>query len=275
MPTATETIRERARQLLADGAVKVVIGYTRVGENGSGATFVSKSEDCDRLVFDETCYTNLTTYLTRPEVKALGRPAIVSKGCDNRSLNLLLSEKKVRREDLHIIGAECPGMDKTVCAWCDHHRPVNFDDLVAADRAPEPAEAAPDPTAGMEPKERWDYWMGEFSRCIRCYACRTVCPTCYCPQCLADKNQPQGIDCTPLSRGNLAWQLSRAFHHVGRCVECGECERACPMEIPLLQFMSGMQQLVRDKFGVEPGEKPDTVSPLGTYREDDKEDFFR
>jgi ferredoxin len=275
MPTATETLRKTARKLLADGTVKVVIGYTRIGDHGTSATFVTTEEDCSRLVFDETCYQNLTTYLLKPEVKALGRAAIVSKGCDNRSLNLLFSESKLKREDLHIIGAECPGMDKTVCTWCSHHKPVNFDDLLPADRTPPGREPAADPAADMTPAERWEFWMGEFSRCIRCYACRSVCPTCYCPQCLADRNQPQGIDATPMARGNLAWHLVRAFHHAGRCVECGECERACPMDIPLLHFMTGMQEVVRERFGCEPGLNPDTRSPLGTYSENDKEEFFR
>ena len=273
--TATELLRAAARRLLADGTVKVLIGYTRTGDAAAAATFVTKPDDCGRLVFDEHCYPNLTRYLTKPEVKALGRPAIVSKGCDNRSLNLLLSEKKLVREDIHVIGVECPGMDKTVCDWCEHHKPLTVDELIPADRVPPGREPAPDPTAAMAPAERWDYWMGEFSRCIRCYACRVVCPTCYCPQCLSDKNQPQGIDSTPGARGNLAWQMVRAFHHAGRCVECGECERACPMDIPLMRFMSGMQDVVREKFACEPGLSAAAEPPLGTYSEDDKEDFFR
>lgn len=268
-------VRETARKLLAEGTVKVVIGYTRSGAGQSAPAFVSKPDDCGRLIFDESCYVNLTRYLTKPEVKALGRPAIVSKGCDNRSVNLLLSEKKIKREDVHIIGVECPGMDKTVCTWCDHHKPVNCDDLIPADHAPAGLARAAGPAADMTPAQRWDYWMGEFSRCIRCYACRVVCPVCYCPQCLADKNLPQGIDSAPLARGNLAWQLVRAFHHAGRCVECGECERACPMEIPLMHFMTGMQDVVRGKFACQPGESPTAAAPLGTYSEDDKEDFFR
>ena len=187
MSNATEQVRARARKLLEEGAVKVVIGYTRV-RDGSAATFVTKPEHCDRLIFDETCYVNLTNYLMKKEVQALGRPAIVSKGCDNRAINLLLSEKKIVRENVHVIGVECPGMDKTVCTWCDHHKPVNYDDFVPADKAVPACEAAADPTAGMDPAQRWDYWMGEFSRCIRCYACRQVCPMCYCPSCLAEKN---------------------------------------------------------------------------------------
>lgn len=274
-PDATETLRQKARKLLADGTVKVIIGYMQAGATEAVATFVTKQEDCSRLVFNEFCYANLTNYLMKPEVKALGRPAIVSKGCDNRSLNLLVSEGKLQRDDVYVIGVECPGMDKTVCTWCKHHKPINFDTLIPADRqAPQPV-AAENPTAGMTAAERWEFWTGEFSRCIRCYACRQVCPTCYCPQCIADKNTPQGIDSTPLTRGNLAWQLVRTFHHTGRCVECGECERACPMDIPLMQFMSSMQDLVRERFKCEPGTDTKTTTPLGTYREDDKEEFFR
>lgn len=274
MSTATEQVQALARKLLEEGTVKVVIGYTRVG-NGSAATFVTRPEDCSRLIFDETCYVNLANYLMKKEVKALGRPAIVSKGCDNRAINQLLSEKKLNREDMYVIGVECPGMDKTVCSWCNHHKPVNYDDFVPADHQAEKREALQDPTAGMSDAQRWDYWMGEFSRCIRCYACRQVCPTCYCPTCLAEKNQPQGVDSTPLTRGNFAWQLVRAFHHAGRCVECGECERACPMDIPLLQFRTGMQELIKEKFGCDPGMVPNQQAPLGTYSDNDKEDFFR
>lgn len=286
MSNATHQIREIAHKLLAEGTVKVVIGYTSVGDGRRAPVFITKPEDCYRLVFDESCYVNLTSYLLKPEVKALGRPAIVSKGCDNRSINLLLAEKKLKREDLTIIGAECPGMDKTVCTWCDHHKPINFDHLVPADHAPEGLEAPADNSQSVlsaaaeihnpqSSQQSWDYWMGEFSRCIRCYACRSVCPTCYCPQCLAEKNQPQGVDGTPVTRGNLAWQLIRAFHHAGRCVECGECERACPMDIPLLKFRSSMQDLIRERFACEPGENPAAIGPLAQYSEGDKEDFFR
>lgn len=276
MSTATDIVRERARQALTNGTVGVVIGYTDLGEGRTGATFVTKPEDCGRLIFNDQCFSNLTTYLTKPEVKALGKPAIVSKGCDNRAINILIREERLKREDVHIIGVECPGMDKAVCVWCDHHAPVMFDgDLIPPDtQAPEPQPRV-DPTEGMSAEERWDHWMGEFSRCIRCYACRQVCPVCHCTRCFAEKNQPQWIDSSPTPRGNLTWNLVRAFHLAGRCVECGECERACPMDIPLSQLSAGMHHLMEERFGAVAGMDAETLAPLASFREDDKEDFFK
>jgi len=274
--SATDIVRERARQVLADGTASVVIGYTELGEGRTSPVFVTSPEEIDRLVFNDECFVNLTGYLIKPEVKALGKPAIVSKGCDNRAINILIRESRLSREDVHVIGVECPGMEKSVCVWCDHHAPVMFDgDLIPPDSpAPDP-EPREDPTKGMTAEERWDHWMGEFSRCIRCYACRQVCPVCHCTRCLAEKNQPQWIDSSPTPRGNLTWNLVRAFHLAGRCVECGECERACPMDIPLSQLSAGMRELIAERFGNVPGMDAETVAPLASFREDDQEDFFK
>ncbi len=275
MSTATEALQQRARQLLADGTVNVVIGYTEIADGQTAPIFAQREAECDRLVFNDRCFVNLTTYLTKPEVRALGPAAIVSKGCDNHAINMLVRERRVERGDVHVIGVECPGMDKAVCAPCDQHRPVTFDgDLIPADTAPSPSETS-DPTDGMGAEARWDFWMGEFARCIRCYACRQVCPLCHCTRCIADMNQPQWIDASPTPRGNLMWNITRAFHMAGRCVECGECERACPMDIPLSRLSDGVRDLMRERFGAVPGRDAETPAPLASFREDDQEDFFK
>jgi ferredoxin len=271
---ATETLRDRARKILEEGTAQVVIGYEMGPTGETRPAFMTRPEDCDQLVFNEKCYANLTGYLNKPEVKDLGRPAIVSKGCDNRTINVLIREARLKREDLYIIGMECPGMDKPVCSWCDQPTPVTYDELIPAE-TPKPApEPITDPLKEMSPEERWSYWMQEFSRCIKCYACRQVCPVCHCPRCITEKNQPQWVDTSPHPRGNLKWNLIRALHLAGRCIECGECERACPMKIPLSRLSHGMRELVREKFEFVPGADPEKVAPLAAFREDDQEDFF-
>ncbi|MBK9968974.1 MAG: 4Fe-4S dicluster domain-containing protein [Holophagales bacterium] len=56
---------------------------------------------------------------------------------------------------------------------------------------------------------------------------------CFCERCVADKTQPQWVESSPHPRGNFAWHVTRALHQAGRCIDCGECERACPVDIPL------------------------------------------
>lgn len=66
------------------------------------------------------------------------------------------------------------------------------------------------------PKERWEFWEKQFSRCVKCYACRQVCPLCYCEVCIADKNQPQWIETSSHTRGNYHWNLIRGVAPVGK-----------------------------------------------------------
>ena len=274
MNKVTEVIRKKAEKILKEGIAKVIIGYENLNGDICTPVFITNPEDCNKLVFNEKCYANLTTYLTKPEVKELGRPAIISKGCDNRAINVLIRESQIKREDIYILGVECPGMDKSVCACCDQHLPVAYDDLIKTD-SPVKLEKVEDPLKDKSPEERWQYWLNEFSRCIKCYACRQICPICHCVRCAAEMNQPQWIDSSPHPRGNLKWNLIRAFHLAGRCVECGECERACPMEIPLSAFSRSMKELINEKFEFVPGMDAEKTAPLASFKEDDKEDFFK
>ena len=36
------------------------------------------------------------------------------------------------------------------------------------------------PFKAMGLDERFDYWFGQFSQCIKCFGCRDACPICYC-----------------------------------------------------------------------------------------------
>ena len=45
----------------------------------------------------------------------------------------------------------------------------------------------------MTADERFAFWQGELSRCIRCNACRDVCPACTCEKCVFD-NPNSGVE---------------------------------------------------------------------------------
>ena len=127
----------------------------------------------------------------------------------------------------------------------------------------------------MDPDARWAWWSAEFARCVRCHACREVCPLCFCERCLADKTTPQWIESSPHARGNVAWNISRALHLAGRCVGCGECERACPADIPLGLLNAKLAAVVADRFDYRAGDDPSVPSPIGTFRADDEQEFIR
>lgn len=86
----------------------------------------------------------------------------------------------------------------------------------------------------MTPEERFAFWQKELSRCIRCNACRNVCPACTCEKCVFD-NPKSGIEnkAPASSFEEQNFHLIRAFHVAGRCTDCGECSRVCPQNIPL------------------------------------------
>jgi len=206
----TQSLRDIAARALSDGKVAVVIGYERPdGATSSVPVFIRKPEDAGRLVFDDRCYGNLAVYLSRPEIRSMGRTGVVVKGCDLRAVRVLLREHVVKREDLLLIGVRCEGVGEPrlrKCAVCSVHNPDDCDIVVGepVEGAPSDAALESEDVAAMEGKsleERWAYWQGQLSKCIRCYACRQVCPLCYCKRCVVEKSMPQWIETSPHLRG--------------------------------------------------------------------------
>lgn len=98
---------------------------------------------------------------------------------------------------------------------------------------------------------------------------------CCCDRCIADMNQPQWLDTSAHPLGNFAWNITRAFHLAGRCINCGECERACPVDIPLMTLNRFLARQVRDHFdGYLAGYDTDDYQPFASYKPDDNESFI-
>jgi ferredoxin len=160
------------------------------------------------------------------------------------------------------------------CKTCQHPTPLIFDKLVGDKRKGSPA--CYDDIKALEektPEAKREFWQDQLNRCIRCYACRNACPLCYCDGCILDKLKPQWVKRSVDTAENAMFHLTRAFHLAGRCVSCGECERVCPVSIPLMKLNRKMEKDVKELFNFEAGKDPAAQPLLNTFKIEDPDDF--
>ena len=123
------------------------------------------------------------------------------------------------------------------CKACKTKKLVACDELLEGENGEDVPSARFDEVEKLEamtPDERFAFWRNELSRCIRCNACRNVCPACSCEKCVFDNPKSGMENKAPADsfEENL-FHVIRAFHVAGRCTDCGECSRVCPQHIPL------------------------------------------
>lgn len=162
------------------------------------------------------------------------------------------------------------------CVHCKSGKVVYFDEMLGENGQEHPDCGRFDEVKALEaktPEERFDFWQKELSRCIRCNACRNVCPACSCEKCVFD-NDRSGIaqKAAASSFEEKNFHIIRAFHVASRCTDCGECSRVCPQNIPLhllnRKFILDMNEL----YGTyQAGADFDSRPPLMDFRKDDCE----
>ena len=115
-------------------------------------------------------------------------------------------------------------------------------------------------------EERMAFWEKEMSRCIRCYACRNACPLCVCrDHCIATSRTPQWVTQADGVRDKMFFQIIHATHLAGRCTGCGECQRACPVGIPVLLLKRTLNRQVETLFAYRAGVDVEGTPPLLTF----------
>ncbi len=125
----------------------------------------------------------------------------------------------------------------------------------------------------MTADERFEFWQNELSRCIRCNACRDVCPACTCEKCVFD-NPKSGVENKAAANSfeEKMFHIIRAFHVAGRCTDCGECSRVCPQHIPLhllnRKFIKDMDMFYGE---YQAGEEVGSRAPLVNFTTEDVE----
>ena len=164
---------------------------------------------------------------------------------------------------------ETKGLLADKCLHCQHPNPLVHDHMIGP--AIEPQGVADDyaDLAALErlsTQERFDFWKRQMGRCIRCYACRNACPLCVCKHvCLADSREPHWLSAEATLQEKWLFQVMHALHLAGRCTECGECQRSCPMGIPILLLKRMMNRELKELFNYQAGVSLDAVPPLHTF----------
>jgi formate dehydrogenase subunit beta len=165
------------------------------------------------------------------------------------------------------------------CLACELPTPAEYDILLGEERKPSPKlKVSGQDIAKLKEltsAERWAKWQEEFSRCIRCYACRNVCPACFCERCFVEETEPPWVMPMPQWPDNLIFQAIRSIHVAGRCTDCGECERVCPVNIPLRSLTREMYDIVGELFKFKSGMDKDAQPLMVHYEQTEAEDFFK
>ncbi len=161
------------------------------------------------------------------------------------------------------------------CISCKSKKHVAYDELLGEDGNVLDSDRFDEveKLEKLSPDERFVFWQNELSRCIRCNACRDVCPACTCEKCVFDNPaSPVENKAAANSFEEKMFHIIRAFHVAGRCTDCGECSRVCPQNIPLhllnRKFIKDINEFYGDyQAGAEVGSR----APLVDYTVDDIE----
>jgi ferredoxin len=189
-----------------------------------------------------------------------GKIALLCRRCEEKALSEYVKRGYLDQERIVKIGLAC---SKEQVARCRCSDPVPSSVDVGEPQKPVAGDELSTRLLSMSPADRLKFWVHQFRKCNKCFACTTMCPVCFCDDCVLEEStfvSEKGIP------PGMAFHLIRGFHLADKCIECGECERACPAEIPLLTFRKMTARDMKGLFKFSPGDER-TTSPLLTTLE--------
>ena len=236
------------------GADLLLVMAERLGN--VGPAIVCKGEDPGAVRLD------IPYQLTNVLAKLLpymggAKVAIVCRRCDERALAELAKRGIVDNEKIVQIGLACSQEQVQACR-CTDCVPSKID--IGGPASPCSQDRIVSELSSMSQADRMEFWIRQFRKCNKCFGCTLTCPVCFCDDCVLEERTYTPEEGIP---PGLAFHLIRSYHMADKCVECGECERSCPADIPLLALRKMVNRDMKDLFGYTSGER-DKPSPLLT-----------
>jgi formate dehydrogenase subunit beta len=252
------TIQTTVKRWLEEGTVDIFLGYQTTHGHPLPHAFVREHLEEIETLMDSPYRYPLEKFAGHliaghPDLKI----GMFARDCNRRAIHVLSIFNQLPPDQIKTINVNCCPSHLKTHADCSHLQPRPSGDYkirTGIDNTLTPAQIE-----ALDPGERLDRWMYEFQKCIKCYGCRNICPVCFCATCSLEQE-------ALVAPGTLPpevpiFHLTRAVHMAGRCVDCGLCEDACPMDIPLRLLYRKVNEIVAALFNYETGTSAD-LPPL-------------
>jgi len=260
-----EKVIEKIKELLEAGRIQGFLGL-REQDGHIFPHLFTKAEELTELSLGDKNKPGDSRYPLNKVLIRLSKSCpdatfgVLVRGCDERSLIELIKWSQLVKEKVIPVGIACP---PELAEACSCRKPYP-DECVAGEKT-EGSAGNPDVEKidALPTQERFQYWMSQFDKCVKCYGCRNICPMCFCNECSLD--EAELVQKAVLPTEIPIFHLTRAVHMVGRCIDCGLCEEACPADIPLRTLYKKVAEIIAADTGYRPGENPDEKCPFNVY----------
>ncbi len=279
-PAVFETAKELERDFVCDDFTQANLSKYLIKESRKEGKILAFLKPCDTYSFNQLLNEHRIIRENVYVIGIPGGPKLDVEKMKAKGINGITGVSKdgftLKIETLY--GTETMPYYEAIsekCSNCKSKLHVEYDELIGdeGDVLNSKRFDLVEKLENMTSQERFDFWQGELSKCIRCNACRNVCPACTCESCVFD-NPKSGIDqkAAADSFEEKMFHIIRAFHVAGRCTDCGECTRVCPQNIPLHLLNRKFIKDINSLYGeFQAGADRTTKCPLTDYDVNDCE----